>query len=73
MGGATGFVVFNVTCRCGPGRRRCYHPNLQCFDVELPDLPVAEDVAEDFDQPIDPEDGRHDQQEYDPAVFLDSE
>ena len=52
---------------------RSYHPDLQRFDVELPDLPVAEDVAEDFYQPVDPEDGRHDQEEYDPAVFLDTE
>lgn len=30
-----------------------------------------EDVAEDLDHPVDPEDGRHDEQEDDPTVLLD--
>lgn len=50
-----------------------YHSNLQCFDIELPDLPVAQDVAEDFHKSVDPEDGCHDEEEYNPAVPLNAE
>lgn len=50
-----------------------YHSNLQCFDIELPDLPVAQDVAEDFHKSVDPEDGCHDEEEYNPAVSLNAE
>lgn len=52
-------------------KHRPHHSDLQCFDVELPDFPVVQDVTEYFDQPIDPEDACHDEEEYDPAVVLD--
>lgn len=52
-------------------KKKPYHADLQCFDVELAYLPIAEDVAEDLDHPVDPEDGRHDEQEDDPTILLD--
>lgn len=54
---------------------RCstYHSDLQCFAVELPDLPVAQDIAKDFHKSIDPEDGCHDEKEYNPAVLFNAE
>lgn len=50
-----------------------YHSDLQSFDVELPDLPVAQNIAKDFNKSIDPEDGCHDEKKYDPAVLLNPE
>ena len=47
-----------------------YHSDLQSFDVKLPDLPVAQNVAKDFNKSIDPEDGSHDEKEYNPTVLL---
>jgi len=47
-----------------------YHSDLQRFDVELPDFPVAQNIAKNFNKTIDPEDGRHDEKEYYPAVLL---
>lgn len=54
---------------------RCisHHSDLQCFYVELPDLPVAQNIAKNFNKSVDPEDGCHDEKEYNPAVFLDTE
>lgn len=50
-----------------------YHSDLQRFNVELPDFPVAQDVANDLDESIEPEDGCHDEKKYDPTVLLDAE
>lgn len=51
-------------------RFNTYHSDFQRFDVELPDLPVAQNVANDFNKSIDPEDGRHDEKENVPTVVL---
>lgn len=50
-----------------------HHSDLQCFDVELPDLPVVQKVANDLNETIDPEYSSHDEKEYDPAVLLNPE
>lgn len=47
-----------------------YHFDLQSFDVKLPNLPVAEKITKDFDEPIDPEDGGHKEEEDNPAVLF---
>lgn len=57
-----------LVCRCS-----IYHSDLQGFDVELPNLPVAQDIAKDFHKSIDPEDGCHDEKKNNPAVLLDAE
>jgi len=61
-------IIIKKVSRCG-----AYHTDLQCFAVELPDLPVAQNIAKDFDKSVDPEDGCHDEEEYDPTVLLNPE
>lgn len=50
-----------------PPHGTAHRGDIEGFDVEGADLPVAEEAAEHLHQPVQPEDGRHHQQEDDPA------
>lgn len=49
-----------------------HHGHLESVDVERTDLPVATDVVNKFDEPVEPEDSRNNQDEDDGHIVTDA-
>lgn len=48
-----------------------YHGNLESVDVKRVDFPIAANVVDEFNQPMDPEDPRNHQDRDEKAIGLD--